>query len=179
MEEFLIGASLALLLALLAWSDSISTLRKDTLELEKDFSRERKLNLRRIRTIIRTEMDVAKRITALNELINSTELKKAEDINIIERLSNLDSDRHQLEILHEIKYLLVIFLTYIFLISGIINYFIGETCSIDIFCLSVNAEFIPILACLLLVQLVLFFVLYLNYVENKYKNEVRYLLDEI
>lgn len=179
MEEFLIGASLALLLALLAWSDAISTLHKDTLELERDFSQNRKLDLRRIRTIIRTEGTLAKRITALNKLINSAKLKDVEDINIIELLTNLDSDRHLLEKKYKIKFWLVIVLTYAFLISGIINYFIADTYSFSIFSLIIKTEFISIFFCIILLHLILIYVVCLNNFENKYKEKIKNLTDKI
>ncbi len=65
MEEFLIGSSLAILLALIALSDSIRSLHKDTLDLEKEFSKDRELDLRKIRRIIRTQSTTGNRITAL------------------------------------------------------------------------------------------------------------------
>lgn len=179
MEEFLIGAGLALLLALLAWSDSIRRLHRETLELEKDFSKNRTLDLRRIRTIIRTEVSPEKKIIALNKLLNSAKLKKTEDIDIIEQLSILDSDRRSLENLYNKKYRLVILLTHLFLICGIINYFIDDSSFFNIFCLSIKTEFISIFTCIFFLYLILHFVMYLNNVENKYKEKIKNLMDKI
>lgn len=179
MEEFLVGAGLGLLLALLAWSDSITNLHKETIELEKDFSENRQLNLRRIRTIIRTELSPAKRITQLNELLNSAQLKGAEDIDIIDQLTILDSDRRSLERLYKIKYQLVIILTHLFLLSGIINYFIDDNSSFNIFCLSFKTEFISILSCILFLYIILLFIIHLNNVEHKYKEKIKTLMDRI
>ncbi len=179
MEEFLIGAGLALLLALLAWSDSIRNLHRETLEIEKEFSQKRKLNLSKIRTIIRTEGDSVKRIKALNELIKNANIKEVTDVNIIEQLINLDSDRCQLEKKYEVKYCLVIILTHLFLISGIVNSLIKDTSTLKILCILINAEFISILLCLSFQYYILFFLVRLNNIEKKYKTDLNNLMDRI
>ncbi len=179
MEEFLIGAGLALLLALLAWSDQIRNLRRETLELEKDFSQNRHLDLRRIRTIIRTELSPGKRITALNNLVKDSQLKLTEDIDIIEQLSALDSHRHRLENLCKTKYWLVVILTHCFLVSAIVNYFIHDCSSFQVFCLAIKTEFIPIGSCIAFLYVMLCFITHLNRVETKYREDLNNLMDRI
>lgn len=179
MEEFLIGAGLALLLALLAWSDSIGNLHKETQDLEKEFSYSRKLNLRRIRKIIRTELSPEKRLSALNKLIASAQIKDTEDINIIEQLIILGTERCSLERHYTTKYILVVALTNLFILSGLINYFIDSSSYFRIFSISIKTEFITIFLCISLVYTILGFILYLNKAENKYKNKIYNLMDEI
>lgn len=179
MEEFLIGAGLALLLALLAWSDSISNLHKDTLELEKDFSDKRGLNLRKIRTVIRSTITAPERITALHNVISSATLKEHVDVGIINELCVLDSDRRSLENLYRVKYRFLVVLTHLFLISGTINYFLDDSCSFTIIGFSIKAEFLPIISCLLFLYLNLIFTTRLNKLENDYKAQLNNLMDKI
>jgi len=179
MEEFLIGAGVALLLALLAWSDQIKNLHNETLDLEKDFSENRKLRLRKIRTITRAESSVSKRITAINNLLQNSELKEKEDVQIIERLIALDSDRFKLERQYKIKYHLVIILTYLFLIAGIVNYFIDDTSSFQVCTIVILTEFISILVCVVFLIAVLLFITNLNKVESNYIEKLYQIMDMI
>lgn len=179
MEDFLIGAGLAFLLALLAWNDSIRNLHENTLDVEKDFSTTRNLNLRKIRTIIRGEKDASKRIAELNKLTKTTKLSNGEDIGIIEELINLDKDRHSIEKLYKTKYRLVIILTQLFIVSGIINYFIIDEKAFNFFCVHIKIEFIPILVCLIIIYIVLYFVIKIYNVENKYVDKLKSLMDRM
>lgn len=179
MEEFLIGAGLALLLALLAWSDQIKNLHKETLDLEKEFSQNRSLPLRKIRKIIRSESRPAQRISAINNLLKNSEIKEKKDIEIINSLINLDPDRLNLEKLNKRKYRLVIALTYLFIISGMVNYFIIDTSSFNLFCLQIKLDFIAISACIVLLLLIITFTAYLNKIENNYKEQLYHIIDEI
>lgn len=179
MEEFLIGAGLALLLALIAWSDSIRILHKDTLALEKDFSIKRDLDLRKIRLLIRNETALARRITTLNTLVYSSKIDKRQDIDIINQLINLDKDRRKLERSYRIKYALIIILTNLFFASGITNYFINDKSKLSLYIARINVEFIPIIICILFIYVILFYILHLNKTENKYKEKLNALLDII
>ena len=179
MEEFLIGAGFALVIALLAWSDQIRNLHHETLELEKEFSRNRNLDLRSMRLIIRSERKPAKRITAINELLNHSKLKSTADVGFISELISININRNKLDDLYKLKYLLVIIITHVLIFSGVINYFIPKCSYINIFGICFNPENIPIFGCILLILSLIWFTLYINKVENKYILNLNKLMDLI
>lgn len=179
MEEFLIGAAFALVIALLAWGDQIRNLHLETLELEKNFSKGRNLDLRSIRIIIRTKKDPAKRIVAINSLINASGLKSKSDVNIIEKLININIERNNLEDKYKWKYYFVIILTHIFFISGLITYFIPKCSSVYPFGLYIKTQFIPFFACIVATIFILWFTIHINKKENSYTANLYNLMDLI
>lgn len=176
MEEFLIGAGMALLLALIAWSDSIRSFHKDTLDLEKEFSVNSNLDLRKVRVIIRNYSNAAKRIAELNKLVQT---KKHIEFGIIDELIKLDTERQSLERRNNNKYWLIIILTNLCIVSGIVNYFIGEDSSFCIFNLSIKTQFIPILICVIFIYITLYNTVSIYKAEQRYSEKLNNIIDKI
>jgi len=178
-EEFLIGTGIALLLALLGWSEQIKSWHKDTMETEKAFCEERNINWSQIRQLIRTDAPAVKKLKVLGNLLKIEALTNIQDVNLIGEFMNLDKKRSKLEDLYKIKYKLVLIMTFLFLLSGIINYFVDERCKIETFIINIPTEFIPICICVLFSIGLLCFNTYLTSIESKYKDELLNLMEKI
>ncbi len=179
MEEFLIGTGVALLLALIGWSEQIRSLHRETLKAERDFSEKRNINWDHVRKIIRGTAPAKEKIVALNKLLREKSVLKKDDIKIINQFYNLGKKRIDIEKLYNIKYILILVLTFLFFISGVINYFIESCSEFKLFGLKVPTEFICIFSCVGFSIGILCFVIHLNNNEKAYRKEFFNLLERI
>jgi hypothetical protein len=179
MEQFLIGTGIALLMVLIGWSEQIGNLHKDTMEVEKEFSNDRKVKWSKIRPLIRSNSTPEQKLKALNIIVEESNFQDTKDIDIMGKLSELDEKRCQLESLYNIKYILILCLTSLFFISGTINYFISASCKTNLFWFEIPTEFIFIFICVIFSFGILFYNIYLNSAENKYKDKLIQLKDQL
>lgn len=179
MEEFLIGAGLALLIALLAWSDQIQSMQHETREAEKYFFEKRKINWIKIKKMIREKATPTQILETLNELLKKESFENIDDINVITHFKLLLKKSNQLEHLYILKYILVIVLTASFFLSGFISNFLNENCKVCILTFSLNLKILPVIICILFSLFVLSFVIYLNIKEAKYRSDFINLMEDI
>ncbi|MBV6419580.1 MAG: hypothetical protein DAHOPDDO_00803 [Ignavibacteriaceae bacterium] len=179
MEEFLIGGGLALLIALLAWSDQIQSMQRETREAEKYLLEKRKINWIKIKKMIRKEANPTQILETLNELLTKESFENIDDINVITHFKSLLKKSNQLEHLYTVKYILVIVLTASFFLSGFISFFLNKNCLICILTFSLNLKFLPVIICILFSLFVLSFVIYLNIKETKYRSDFINLMEDI
>lgn len=175
----MIGTGIALLLALIGWSEQIRSLHRETLEAEKEFSKKRNMEWSHVRKIIRGTAPAKEKILALNKLLREKSVKRIEDIQIINQFYELDKKRIELDKLSNVKYRLILALTFLFFTAGIINYFIESCIRLKILGLHIPLEFIPIMACILFSMGILCFVIYLNNNDREYRKEFVDLLEKI
>jgi len=179
MEEFLIGTGLVLFMALLAWSDKIKNWHKETREIEMHFCETRDIKWDQIRALIRNDTSANKKLDALNKLISSESLKEKRDINIIGSLINLDDLRNKLISRYKIKYVVVIILTFIYFVSGIINLVIDDTKKIEILKFQFLADYTCVFICIVISLGSLIYVICLNSLEGRYRNEFMHIEEKI
>jgi len=180
MEGILFGGGLGLFIALLAWSDQIKSLHRDTLEAEKQLKKSRNLDWKNIKILIRKEAPQEKVLKALNKMLKKDSEDNIVSIEILHRFVTLDTKAKQLEGLYNRKYNSVIGLTILFISSGIVSWFIKDDCVIvELGKVSIMCGWIPAIVCLLSVLATVFFILYLNNIETGYRNDFLNLLDHI
>lgn len=179
MEGFLIGAGLAFLVALLGWSEQIRSLRKDTIEAEKEFSKKRNIEWHHVRKIIRINGSASKKLLSLNKLLREKALSEIGDVEIIDGFCTLEEKRHELENLYKTKYILILILTFLFFISGLVNCCIGSCSKIKIFGLKFSTEFVPVFICVFFCIGILCFIINLYNIESKYREKFLDLLDKL
>lgn len=179
MYEFLFGAGLALLITLLAWSDQIISLHRDTLEAEKLMSDKRKVDWKVIKNLLKENTDPKKILIELNKIFNKSSSKNFEDIKIIYHFRSLDRQSRHLKTLYHIKYNLIIFLAFAFFIGGICTFFINEETTFSLFCYVIFQQSLPSIICILLSILILIYIVILNLNEKRYRNNFTDLIDQI
>jgi len=179
MAEFLIGTGIALLLAIIAWSDQIRNLHKDTVEAEKYLFENRKLNWKYIRLLIRKKGTPEEILDAINIILKDKSDSEIKDIRLIYTFNELDNKRKRLERLYNKKYYLVFILTFLFFSSGIAELFIKSCNKIWILGLEIASELVPVFICILFSFAILIFVILLNRDEARYRDEFVKTMDEI
>ena len=170
MEEFLIGTGIALLMALLAWSDSIRGWHKETLEAEKKFYDERNIKGIQIKSLLRSNSVASEKLVMLASLLNSNAITENTDIDFINRFNHLDTMRNRLSRCYSVKYIMVILLAFFFIVSGFINLFLDDSAIINLFGLLLPADYILISVCILSSLLVLIFSVFLDNFERDFRD---------
>jgi hypothetical protein len=128
---------------------------------------------------LRSNFQPKKKLQALNKIIKGKKLNDKEDIRIINEFYVLDQKKGKLERLYRFKYFLILLLTFMFFISGIINYFIAPDCKVKIFGAKIPAEFFPIFFCISCSLFILCFIAYLNNIESEYREKFLDLMDKL
>jgi len=90
MSEFLFGAGLALLITLLAWSDQLRSLHKDTLEAEKLMFGKRNVDWRLIKSVLKDISEPNETLKRLKEIFDKSSSKSFENISIIYQFRSID-----------------------------------------------------------------------------------------
>jgi hypothetical protein len=179
MEEFLIGVGIALLIALLAWSDQIQSMQRETQEAEKYLDEKRKINWKTIKKLIRRNASPEEKLSALNEMLTKQSAENISDIDIITHFRTLYNKSRFLERLYLVKYLLVIFLTFLFFCMGVVSFFISNESTFCLFNISLKVKLLPVLICILFSISILIFTIYLNFQEKKYRTDFINLMEDI
>jgi uncharacterized membrane protein len=179
MQELLIGAGFALLIALLAWSDQILSLHKETIEAEDTLEKKRSLNWRIIKVLLRKKPEPELILATLNEMLTKESEDSLEDIQIIQTFINLDEKAKGLRFLNKVKYILVVILTFSFFIGGVATLFINSSSTFNIFGFTINHNIIPFVICVLFSLFILVYIVILNFKENNYRTMFIQLLEEI
>lgn len=179
MEEFLIGAGLALLIALLAWSDQIQSMRHETLEAEKYLYEKRKIDWKNIKKLIRKNATPEEKLSALNEMLTKQSVDNISDINIITHFRTLYNKSKYLERLYSYKYRLVIVLTALFFLLGFVTFFLSDEGNLCFIGFNLNVKILPVLICILFALITLFFIIYLNIKETNYRTDFMNLMEDI
>jgi len=179
MEELLIGAGLALLIALLAWSDQILSLHKETVEAEETLEKKRSLNWKLIKVLLRKNPEPKQILATLNKMLTKESKDSLEDIQIIHTLITLEDEAKKLERLYKKKYIFVVILTSLFFIGGIITWLINPCKKFEIIGLIIKYNYLPFLGCILFSLFILIYIVYLNFRESEYRTQFIQLLEEI
>jgi hypothetical protein len=179
MEELLFGGGIALLISLLAWSDQIRGLHKETLEAEQILLQNREINYREIKRLIRRNEPPQVILDKLSEVIKKDSKENIIDLELILKYRSLDKKLQILESLSNIKYYFIIGLTACFLISGIISSLINACRSFFIQNITIHLSSIPFISCMFLCGLLLAFLVYLNKIEKSYRTEFDRVLEEM
>lgn len=179
MEELLFGSAIALLIALLAWSDQIRGLHKETLEAESTLLTVRGINWKIIKRLLRKKEEPDVILAELNNMLNKGSSQNLNDLQIILNFRKLDHRLQYLELLNDLKYYLVIVLTALFFISGIILPNIKECSSFFIFKWKIFYSSLPLIVCMIFCGALLAFLVYLSIIERKYRIEFVSVMEEI
>lgn len=179
MIELLLGAGIAMLIAILAWSDQISSLHKDTLEAENLMTTKRNVDWKLIKAILKNISDPNETLKKLKDIFDKSSSKSFENINIIYQFRSLDRQSRRLKVYYQIKYYLIIFLTLSFFVGGTIAFFISDSKYLCLFNTKISQNSIPGIFCILISLVVLIFIVCLNYKEFNYRNNFVDLIDQI
>ena len=179
MVELLFGAGIALLISLLAWSDQIRGLHKETLEAEQILLENRKFNYKEIKKLIRRSESPQVILDKLSEVIKKDSTENIIDLELILKYRNLDRKLQKLESLSNLKYYLIISLTACFFISGIVFPTINSSITFTFLCTTIHYSIIPFIICMLFCGFLLGFLVYLNIIEKVYRSEFDTVMEEI
>lgn len=179
MSEFLFGAGLALLITLLAWSDQLRSLHKDTLEAEKLMSSKRNVDWRLIKSVLKDVSEPNETLKQLKEIFDKSSSKSFENIKIIYHFRFLDRQSRRLKVFYQIKYYLIILLTLGFFIGGIVTFFISEQKFLCLFNTTILFNRIPSIICVLFSVVILLYIVFLYFKEQNYRNNFVNLIDQI
>jgi hypothetical protein len=179
MLELLFGAGIALLISLLAWSDQIRGLHKETLEAEQILLENRKINYREIKKLLRKNEPPEVILNKLSEVIKKDSTENIIDLELILKYRNLDRKLQNLELLSNLKYYYIIGLTACFFISGIIFPTINPTNTFTILCTTIHYSDLPFIICMLFCGFLLGFLVYLNIIEKNYRLDFDTVMEEI
>lgn len=116
----LLGSGFALYVALLAWSDQIQSLRRDTRELQSKFVTATKIDGHRFIDFLETK-DPDRQIELLNVLLQSAELNKPANAEVVGQFLRWDAASTELARLSLWKYRLTVCLTLYLLVAGVIG----------------------------------------------------------
>jgi len=163
MEEFLIGAGLALLIALLAWSDQIRSMQRDTIEAEKYLDEKRKISWKTIKKLYKKKAAPEEILNALNEMLTKQSVENIDDINVITQFRTLYNRSKKLERQYNIKYILVIIMTFLFLLSGIVMFLSDATTVICLLGFITKLNVFLVVICISFALCTLTYTIYLNY----------------
>lgn len=179
MEELLFGAGIALLISLLAWSDQIRGLHKETLEAEQILLDNREINYREIKKLIRRNEPPQLILDKLTEIIKKDATENIIDLKLILKYWDLDRKLQKLESLSNVKYYFIIGLTACFFISGTVFPIINACSTFSILRITIHLSNIPFIICMILCGLLLAFLIYLNIIEKSYKTKFDKVLEEM
>ncbi len=179
MEELLFGVGIALLISLLAWSDQIRSLYRETVEAESILLNNRSINYKIIKKLLRKKEDPQVILNTLTEMLKKNSSENIIDLELLLKFRNLDRKLQNLENLSNLKYYFVIGLTGCFLISGIIFPQINACSTFSILSWAIHFANLPFIICITFCGLLLAFLVYLNFVEKNYRNEFDSVMDEL
>lgn len=179
MIELLFGAGIAMLIAILAWSDQISSLHKDTLEAEKLMFTKRNVDWRLIKSILKNINDPNETLKKLKDIFDKSSSKSFENIKIIYQFRSLDRQSRRLKVCYQIKYFLIILLTLSFFVGGTIAYFTSGSKYLCLLNTKVSQNSLPGMFCILFSVAVLIYIVFLNLKEFNYRNNFIDLIDQI
>lgn len=179
MEEFFFGAGIALLISLVAWSDQIRSLHKETLEAESLLYTNRNINWRRIKQLIRKKVDPQTILDELNRMLKKESSENIDNIELILKLRSIDKKLRYLENLHNLKYNFILFLTAAFLIAGVVYPQINSCSTFSLLKMQIHFQVLPFTFCITFCGLLLIFLVYLNIVEKNFRIEFDTVMEEI
>lgn len=180
MQEFLLGAGLALMVTIIAWSDQFKSLKKDTINAENLLLGARNVNWRIIRQILNNKNKKTSDIlNELNDIFKKDTDDNIKDLDIVLYFRKLDRKSLLLKTLYKWKYYSIIFLSLVFLFGGVITFFIDEEKYCTILKAQLPHNIIPTLITILVTILILIYVLIINYIETKYRDDFFNLIDLI
>ncbi len=179
MAELLFGAGIAMLIAILAWSDQISSLHKDTLEAENLLSAKRNVDWKIVRSILKNISDPNESLKKLKEVFDKSSSKNIENIDIIYQLRYLGRQSRRLKVYYQIKYYLTILLTLSFFVGGTLAFLIRDSEYLCLFKIKISRNFLPGIFCILLSVAVLVYIVFLNLKEFRYRTNFVNLIDQI
>jgi hypothetical protein len=177
--DLLFGAGIAMLIALLAWSDQINSLHKDTLDAENLMSSKRNVDWKAIKSILKNNTDTNDTFKKLKDIFDKSPSNSFQNINIVYQFRSLVRESKRLKIYYQIKYYLIILLTLSFFVGGILTAFCYESKHICILHNSFSQKILPGIYCIILSILILGFIVYLNYKEYRYRSHFINLIDQI
>jgi len=179
MGELLCGAGIAMLIAILAWSDQISSLHKDTLEAEKLMFSKRNVDWKLIKSILKNISDPNETLKRLKDAFDKSSSKSFEDIAIIYQFRSLDRQSRRLKLYYQIKYYLMILLTLSFFTGGTVTFFIRDYKYLCFLHLNISQNSLPSIFCILFSVAILIYIVFLNFKEQNYRNNFVNLIDQI
>jgi hypothetical protein len=182
-DVFLLGAGMALFIALLGWSDQFRLPQKETRRIEKIFMEKLRLKTSELIPIMRGAVKEMKsgeqdsflaEIKAMAKILVEKKVKNKYDINLVNDFKNIEKQASELYKFYNYKYLSTIFLTVVFFISGISSSFFG---TVTIYELTVNI--ISFLIPMVLITVIITLLLKINGMETKFRNGVKILAENI
>jgi hypothetical protein len=179
MIELLFGGGIALLISLLAWSDQIRGLHKETLEAEQILLDNRKIKYREIKKLLRKKESPEVILNKLTEVLKKNSTENIIDLELILKYRSLDRKLQKLELLSNLKYYSIIGLTACFFISGTVFPTINNCSTFNILNITVHFSNIPFIICMLLCGSLLGFLVYLNIIEKAYRMEFDTVMEEL
>lgn len=164
---FLIGSGFALFIALLAWSEQIQSMKKDTRDLEAKFLSSTALDKFAFLSLMKST-NPDDQFDALSELLISAKLRHAFDVEALGLFRRWHTQSQDLEHLYLWKYRLTVLLTTFLFLAGSLTWTLTAAYSMRIGRFDVHLETFFAGSAVLLVLLVLVIVLLINQRERRF-----------
>jgi hypothetical protein len=128
---FLFGSGLALLVALLGWSDQIRGINKDTREMEHKFLGTTKVDRRVFLSVVKPASP-DEQLAALTEILTSGKLKTVAAVEVLQIFQTWHRNWTTLERLSVWKYRLSVILTYALFAAGVLSLFVDPHAEVPV-----------------------------------------------
>jgi hypothetical protein len=163
---FLIGSGFALFVALLAWSEQIQSMKKDTRDLEAKFISSTTVDKRVFFSLMKSA-DPEDQLDALTQLLASSKLRTVPDVKVLGLFRTWYSQSQRLERYYLWKYRLTVGLT-LFLFGGGVTTQVVSDVSLSLFSWKTTLPLAIAASSLLLILIVLAVVLAINSKERRF-----------
>jgi len=176
---FLLGSGVALFIALLGWSDQIRTPQKETKQLERQFMKKRKITWENLRAMIRSSTP-AQKIKSYMNLMRAGKMKHKDINQQIKLLEDLNESKEALEKINIDKYNYTVYLTISCFLFGILSYlFHFKLWKLSEYLSILDSDSVFVLIPIILIIIVCFKILNANKEDQKFRNLIKQIDDEI
>jgi hypothetical protein len=138
---FLFGGGLAIFIALLAWSDQIRGIDKDTKELEQRFLEHTGIEKRHFLRIVKPESPDDRGL-ALTEVLTAGRIKSRDSAEVLRIFTTWNREWSRIVCLSAWKYYLTITLALVFFLAGIGSLFTDPTRQVPLIFITARVEMV-------------------------------------
>lgn len=175
---FLFASGLALFIALLAWSDQIRGIDKDTKELEQRFLEKTGIDKRAFLDIVKPE-STDNQLIALTQVVTAGRIKTKDTVEVLRTFTEWHNEWLRIERLYTWKYNLTIALTITLFLAGISSMFITPTQQVRLYIVSVRAEMVVLVLPMTLIGLLLGIIICSAYREKGLRSLLDLMSDRV
>jgi hypothetical protein len=182
---FLLTAGMGLFVVLLGWSDKFKEPKEETRFIERNLIEKMKIKMKDIVPFKRTSVPKTKplsqnyfleEIKTMTKLLVAKKVKDDSDIKLIETFKEVETNSNNLYRWYGLKYALTVVLTFTFLITGIISFFVKD---ITLNILQIDVEKFCLFLPLILVIPITIVLIEINSLESDFREKTKNLIEDI